>query len=292
MTDGSNTVDSGFSYLTDWLLALRSTGRSEATIKCYRYAGSQLLDWCQGESVDVLELTRTQARGFIGHLLAEYKPKGVESRFRSLRAWFNFMIADEIIDGPNVWIGLTPKVPVELPFTATQKDIDSLLAKANAASNRNRQRDHLVCLLLTEAGIRRGECAHLTRASLLLQDGLLHVQVSKSRKRHIALSHRTLRAATLWLRRRGTREGNLWLSECPHELIRSIVRRHSNGKLTPHSIRRYWVAAALRSEAMQESTIISAAGWSKGTGHQMLATYAAAELEAITQDSMRDWLNR
>jgi site-specific recombinase XerD len=300
--DGGNTVDSGFALLSDWLLALRSTGRSEQTIKTYRYAGTQLLNWCSEHEIDdVTELTRQQARAFIAHLLDRYKPKGVESRFRSLRAWWSFMISEEMIDGKNVWTGLSPKVPNELPLTATQDDIDSMLTKANARSNRNRARDHLIIRLLAETGCRRGEIAHLSVGSILVRDGLLHVQVSKSRKRHIALSHNALRAASIYLRRRGVGAGNLWCSESPAELVRAVVRRCGDGKITPHAIRRYWVSAALRATTstgangapmMSEASIISAAGWSKSTGHQMLATYAAAELESITQDSMRAWLNR
>ena len=68
-----------------------------------------------------------------------YKPGGVAIRVRSLRAYYGWLVKEELID-KNPFKGITVSVPAEAKLTPSEDEIDAMLAKA-----KGHRRDHACC---------------------------------------------------------------------------------------------------------------------------------------------------
>ena len=101
-------------------------------------------------------MTRAEAYGFVQWLGDNYKPGGVAIRVRSLRAYYGWLVKEELID-KNPFKGITVSVPAEAKLTPSEDEIDAMLAKA-----KGHRRDHALLMLLVDSGARKGEVAALT----------------------------------------------------------------------------------------------------------------------------------
>ncbi len=88
-------------------------------------------------------MTRAEAYGFVQWLGDNYKP-GVAIRVRSLRAYYGWLLQEELIV-KNPFKGITVSVPSEAKLTPSEDEIDAMLAKA-----KGHRRDHAVLILLVD----------------------------------------------------------------------------------------------------------------------------------------------
>ena len=180
-----------------WLAALRAAGRSPATIASYRHAIGCLQQWRGTTELD--DVTRAEAYGFVQWLGDNYKPGGVAIRVRSLRAYYGWLVKEELID-KNPFKGITVSVPAEAKLTPSEDEIDAMLAKA-----KGHRRDHALLMLLVDSGARKGEVAALTVKDVDLASGMVTFRVSKTVARTVPLTDRCIVALGKWLRATGRR---------------------------------------------------------------------------------------
>ncbi len=128
--------------------------------------------------------TRAEAYGFVQWLGDNYKPGGVAIRVRSLRAYYGWLVNEELID-KNPFKGITISVPAEAKLTPSDDDIDAMLAKA-----KGHRRDHALFTLLVDSGARKGEVAALTVKDVDLASGMVTFRVSKTVARTVPLTDR------------------------------------------------------------------------------------------------------
>ena len=219
-----------------WLAALRAAGRSPATIASYRHAIGCLQQWRGTTELD--DVTRAEAYGFVQWLGDNYKPGGVAIRVRSLRAYYGWLVKEELID-KNPFKGITVSVPAEAKLTPSEDEIDAMLAKA-----KGHRRDHALLMLLVDSGARKGEVAALTVKDVDLASGMVTFRVSKTVASTVPLTDRCIVALGKWLRQRGDGGGSLWGVADPYSLVRAVLDRYSD--FTPHSLRRAAAVRALR----------------------------------------------
>ncbi len=81
--------------------------------------------------------------------------------------------------------------------------------------------------------------------------------------------------------------GALWSVQDPYQLIRQVVRRHSKGTLTPHSLRRAFAVRWL-GRGGSETGLMRVAGWSSLV---MVQTYVRAQSDVLAADEMRKIMN-
>jgi integrase/recombinase XerD len=254
-----------------WLAALRAAGRSPATIASYRHAIGCLQQWRGTTELD--DVTRAEAYGFVQWLGDNYKSGGVAIRVRSLRAYYGWLVKEELID-KNPFTGITVSVPAEAKLTPSEDQIDAMLAKA-----KGHRRDHALLMLLVDSGARKGEVAALTVKDVDLASGLVTFRVSKTVARTVPLTDRCIVALGKWLRERGDGGGSLWGVADPYSLVRAVLDRYS--EFTPHSLRRAAAVRALRA-GMSVPSIERLFGWRAGSA--MLQTYVAAHADSIAHE--------
>ena len=73
----------------------------------------------------------------------------------------------------------------------------------------------------------------------------------------------------------------------PYQLVRQVVRRHSKGTLTPHSLRRAFAVRWL-ARGGSETGLMRVAGWSSLV---MVQTYVRAQSDVLAADEMRKLMN-
>jgi integrase len=224
------------------------------------------------EGTDELsDLTRVEAFGYVQYLTDRYAPDGVASRVRSLRAFYGWLVKEELID-KNPMKGISVSVPREAKLTADEEAVSEMFASA-----RGNRRDLAMLTLLVDSGCRKGEIAALKAEHVDLASGMVRFPVSKSMPRTVPLSERSIAALGHWMRQRGDAPGSLWAVDNPYGLVRNIVSRHSKGTLTPHALRRAFAVRALR-RGVTPGSLMRLCGW---TSHQVLQTYTLAAADDI-----------
>jgi site-specific recombinase XerD len=185
----------------------RATGKRPNTLAQYGYV---FRHWADHLGRPLVEATRADAYGYLDTLTLDgAKPGGIAARLRCLRCFYNWLVAEEVINR-SPFHKLTVKVPDEIRDTPDDDAVDALLA-----ATRYDRRYHCIATLLADTGARKGEIASLTVEDIDLSSGLVRIRQSKTRARSIPLSDRAVLAITRWLRQRGTRPGGLWCPAIP-----------------------------------------------------------------------------
>lgn len=258
-----------------WLAALRASGRSPRTLETYRAAMDTFLAW--RHDPEMATVTRADAYAYLSHLTEHYKPAGVALRIRALRAMYSWAGREEIhSSNPFVRLGIT--VPSEARTTASEAQIEEMLARAKGSS-----RDIALLTLLIDTGCRKGEIAALQCHDIDLESGVVRYPVSKSMPRTVPLTDRAVVALGRWLRERGSGPGSVWSVDDPYALVRNCVKRCSQGQLSPHALRRAFAVRALRN-GVSESSLQRLCGW---TGSSMIQTYVRAQADQLAHEQFR-----
>jgi site-specific recombinase XerD len=109
-----------------WLSALRAAGRRPATLAIYDYALGQLKAW-RGDD-DLAAVSRFEALAFARHLNETYKPSGVDSRLKALKAFYNWGLVEELVS-ENPFRRITVTIPNDPRPTASEDEIEAMLAR-------------------------------------------------------------------------------------------------------------------------------------------------------------------
>ena len=259
-----------------WLSALRAAGRSAKTIETYAHAVRQFREWrTVGDGLE--SVTKLEARAFVRHLLDTFTPGGARVRQVSLRAFYGWLVAEEMV-ALNPFAGIRISVPEVAQSTASDEQIEAMLASAKRS-----KRDLAMLTLLVDTGARRREISSLEMGDVDLSSGVVNIRVSKSRARSVPLSDRCVVALARWLRQRGVASGRLWNSVDPYTLINAVCLRHSGGKLRCHALRRAFAVRWLE-RGGSEVGLMRVAGWSS---LEMVKKYTAASADRLAAEEFR-----
>lgn len=265
-----------------WLCTLSLNGRSPATLDSYERAARRFARHLDGP---LRTATPGDAARFVADLQSRYKPGGVAVYVRSLRAFYNWALAEQIVT-VNPFAKIRISIPREARSTPTDNEIDAVLRKAS-----RHRRDFAILAVLADTGCRRGEIAALGEADVDLASGIVTFPVSKSQPRIVPLSDRAHRAVGGYIRtltRSTSKKPGLWRSTDPSSVVRAVVGRHSNKTLTPHSLRRAFAVRWLRNGG-SEVGLMRIAGWSS---REMIALYTEAFADELAHSEMRRLLHR
>jgi integrase len=160
-------------------------------------------------------------------------------------------------------------------LTPSDEQVEAVLLSAKRS-----RRDLGLLTLMVDTGARKGEIAALKCEDVDIASGMIRFPVSKSMARTVPLSERSIAALGRWMRERGGGPGSLWGVQNAYALVRRVVDRHSNGQLTPHSLRRSLAVRALR-RGVTPTSLIRLCGWSS---HRMLAVYSQAHADTIAAE--------
>jgi site-specific recombinase XerD len=252
---------------------LMTKRRSDLTIKSYRVALDDLLG--VHADADPADLTQTDLEEWMLDALGRLAPSTVAIRFRSLRAFFNFLVDEEVIEGRSPMARLSePKGDDVPPAILTDEQIRELLKVCDGKAFEDR-RDTAIIRLFCEPGSPRvAEMAGILVSDLDMgREASVTVTGKGNKTRTFPIGSKTGTALDRYLRLRSKhRLGNLphlWLGGRGAQMTASgitqmISRRAVQsgiGHVHPHQFR-HSAAHAAKTAGFSDEQMMVLFGWS------------------------------
>ena len=164
---------------------------AEKTLKAYRIDLQQFFSFC---NCDIPE--KEIIEQFIIDLHKRYKQKTVKRKIASIKAFYNFLEQEEIIEySPFRKIKVQFKETAVLPRIISRKDIERLLnymyacqTKGNLSDRRKNLRDIAVVEMLFSTGARVYEISNIAADCIDMDSGLIRIMGKGGRERYLQIS--------------------------------------------------------------------------------------------------------
>ncbi len=265
-------------------LALEAENKAPRTREAYRESLRMLerLLVEQGRPVRVAEIRTEDLRAFMADQLARLKPASAHHRYRALRRFFRWCVAEgELSVSPMDPIG-APIVPESEVPVLTEDQLRRLFKTCDGASFEAR-RDAALLSLLVDTGLRRSEVAGLRLGDVDFEYRTVTVLGKGRRPRTVPFGARTARALVRWLRERDAHDLAstpwLWLGTSGRQLqsrgVQQVVERRgaqAGVRVHAHMFRHTFAHVHLASGG-HEGDLMMLTGW---RSRQMLTRYAAS----------------
>lgn len=191
--------------LTEWRYTLIAAKMSKHTVTSYLTSMGQFVQFLEGAGLSTIvpEIQPRHCRMFLAHLFESGKADTtVLTRWAGLRAYFNFTVEAEMVDGLSPMHGVAkPSIEQKVIPEVPTDDIRALMASCDRKTFRG-ARDYAIMRLLTR-GMRRGEIAGVQMGDLNLEgDPWILARGKGDKQRLVALSAKDVIALTAYLRHR------------------------------------------------------------------------------------------
>lgn len=248
-------------YITHFLNYLSTVKRySPATIQSYGKDLKKFLTFCKKEGMTQIKVVdHLFLRGF----LAELHHKGLSSRTRerilsTLRAFFQFLMRQGVVQSNPAKLIPLPKTPKDLPEVLSLEEAQALV-ESPSGDHWLAIRDLCLMELLYGTGIRVGECARLTLEDVDLKEKLIKVLGKGHKERIVPFGKKAQKALEAYLAvRPATSHTFLFLNHRLGPLtdrgIRLIVKKYAQAILHnlgvhPHTLRHSFASHLLQQGA-------------------------------------------
>jgi site-specific recombinase XerD len=263
---------------------LEAAKRSERTIQAYTEAAELLAAFRPG--VDFEDLTRADLTAFFADYGRRHRASSAAVRFRSLRRFFGWMVAEEIIEVSPMARLAMPKVPRN-PVPVLGDDQIERLLKVTSGKGFEQRRDHAVLRVWLDTGIRLGEMAGLRLADVDLtpRRSRLRVTGKGDKTRIVPVGAKTALALDRYLNRDRVKHPQaelpeLWIGARAQGMTESgitqMLRRRAAeagiDHLHPHMFR-HTFAHEWRRSGGDDDSLMMIMGWDS---RAMLHIYAAS----------------
>lgn len=183
--------DLGASFARD----LRAADKSPNTIRLYTQAVRFFIDWlkAKGRPVTTESLTKHAIAGWLGELAESRQPGTVKVRYRGMRRFVKWAIAEGEIDHDPMANLHQPTVPDKPVPLVTDDEIAALIKTCDGKTFQGR-RDEAIIRVLFDCGPRISELAGLTVDAVDLDHEVIHVIGKGRRARSIPFGAKTSRA--------------------------------------------------------------------------------------------------
>jgi len=281
--------------LDDYVIHLRAKRRSERTRDLYSQSVNRLSAWltAHDSSIEVTDITRRDIDRFLADLHDEVNPGTVALHFRNLRAFFNWLVAQDEIDVSPMHRMGEPSVPDVPPDVLSGTQLAALFDSCKGRGVDER-RDLAILMTFADTGCRLGEVHGLRVDDLNRETRTLVVCGKGDKTRVVALGDRAMEAMVRYLRVRGSHRhaatSSMWLGRngplTPSGIAQVLDRRaqqagidHLNPHRFRHTYAHQWLAAG-----GQESDLMLIAGW---TSPEMVRRYGRSAAADRARDAQR-----
>lgn len=227
-----------------WLKDGKAQGHSERTITDRQRTMARFIWWLENvaEMAETLSsLTPDTIRGFLGYLQeareeprwgtthpnasVEVRPATVNAYYRTLRAFTNWCLGEELISWAALKNVKEPKVPKDQlpPFTEEQ----IRMMRAYTMQTQSPDRDLAIFLILLSTGLRVSELCGLRMKDIDRDHNSLRVLGKGNKRRAVFLGHTARRALWRYLEHRGpgNKEDPLFLGERGRSAAEGLQQR-------------------------------------------------------------------
>lgn len=201
----------GFDELQSFLLSLEQQRRnSPHTVKSYKSDLEGFLIWANKQDIDLFEISRREARCYLGDLdQAGYSKNTINRHLSSLKGFYKWMIANDLIKDNPIASLQGPKKPSRLPKVIAQNDMERLLTVfSGASSDENLDnagqtpseiRDSALLELLYASGLRISEASNALIENCDLSQGLIKVMGKGSKERIVPIHNTAIELLRLYI---------------------------------------------------------------------------------------------
>jgi site-specific recombinase XerD len=282
--------------LRSYIRSLKYQNRSQRTIDSYVETIKQLADtlpeWKHFEDVEQADI-----EDYITKYAIDHTPGGVAVRFRSLRAFFSWMVLEEIIENSPMRKLKQPYVP-EVPVDVISKADITKLLKVCSGRDFESRRDTALVLVMYDCGVRVGELTGMNLDDVDLDLDAIHVVGKGRRPRAVSFANKTGVALDRYLRERSkhpmaTKITKLWIGSRNQGLTESGVTQMLRRRCTeagiprihPHQLR-HTFSHEFRANGGSEDDLMRLGGWKSRT---MLSRYGASAGDQRAREAHRQF---
>lgn len=171
---------------------------SENTYQAYRFDLAKLLEFADGEGIDVLDMSLDDLHRFAACL----HDIGIQPSTRAriicgVRSFFHYLVLEDYrTDDPSELLE-GPKLGVHYPEVLTVEEIDRIIGAIDL-SQPTGHRNRAIVETLYSCGLRVSELCGLRLSCLYLSEGFIKVEGKGSKQRLVPISPRAIRELQLW----------------------------------------------------------------------------------------------
>ena len=276
--------DAYLALVDSFELSLLSSRKSPKTLDAYLSAARIFHAYLirEGHSGEVEEVRARDIEGWMVEQLAAFKPATANNRYRSIQAFFKWLVKEEEIESNPMRNLHPPSIPETPPPVFTDEEVKKLL-KTCAGREFDEVRDNAIIRVLLDTGMRRSELSGMKLADVDLKVREIEVMGKGSRIRVLSMGARTAQAVDRYRRERAKRNGheepNFWLGRTgtpltPNGVYQIIRRRAKQAGMEAHPhLFRHTFSHMWLSSGGQETDLMQLAGW---RSRSMLMRYAAS----------------
>ena len=276
---------------------------SAKTIKAYRI---DLAQFSAFKKVHPNGKERETLSDYIVSMNAVLKPRSVKRKIASLRAYYNYLEQENLIEcNPFHMIRVDVKAPLLLPRTVPQRVIAQMLSAAHsdlevtgtATSKRIALRNVAVLELLFSSGMRVSELCNLNVEDIDLEEGTVRVFGKGAKERILQIGHPDVLSILQRYQSEGNSTGAFFRSRNGRRLsdqsVRNMVNRYALRvqaplHITPHMFRHSF-ATSLMEENVDIRYIQQILGHSSITTTQIYTHVSMKkQREIMTQSNPRN----
>jgi len=230
--------------LQEYLLALRARRLAPKTVTWYTWNLERFIKW-----LDERPATTGTIRHYLVHLEdCGLKPSSIHGAYRAMRAFFNFLREEGIVEHNPILRVAPPKRPITIVESLGEDECKKILQAAKSA------RDYAILAFMLDTGARASEVVGLRLIDLDIEAARAKVMGKGARERFVPLGFKTRRALLKYINRhRSGSDPHLFLTvqgkpmayDCLHLMFRRLSKR-AGVKCHPHKLRHTFAVTYLR----------------------------------------------
>lgn len=202
-------------------------GLAKNSIESYERDLAKLRNWANGESLEILELTRQDLRGFIADLSRENLSATSVGRIVSaVRGFYKFLMTDNHLKKNPAEDLDAPQKGFYLPKFLNQAEIEQLFLMPDVSQEIG-LRDRAILELMYACGLRVSEAVDLKISDVEIDSGILTCKGKGNKTRKIPIGTSAIEWVKSYLVLRRRKENieisNLFVSSLGRPLTRQII---------------------------------------------------------------------
>ncbi|MGH3898047.1 MAG: tyrosine-type recombinase/integrase [Pseudonocardiaceae bacterium] len=275
---------------------LRAEGKAERTGVLYGMSVQLFTEWLAGRDrpATLNELTRSAIREWLADLAATRQASTVRTRFKGLRRFCGWLLAEGEID-EHPMRGMVAPAAAEKPVPVLTDGELAALVKACAGREFIDRRDEALIRLLLDTGVRVSEACGLVVADVDLDREMALVTGKGGKVRPVYFGARTARALDRYLRERRlhrwvhldalflTQRGELSTDGARERVTVRAQQAGLADRMHPHRFRHTFAHDFLINGG-QERDLKRLAGWSSDV---MLERYGASAADVRAREAAK-----